>query len=75
MKLDEILEALKEVKDKNVITLVGEVKFKVNKNDALAAELLEWLWENGEEDMTVGDVLDILANAEFWLTFWHGLEK
>ncbi len=48
---------------------------KVGKHDTMAARLLLWLYENGEENQTVGDVVDILNAAQWWQTLFSSIYK
>lgn len=47
---------------------------RVGESDAIAGELLEWLFERLGEDATHGEVYDVLESAQWWITLLDSLE-
>lgn len=45
------------------------VKFRVSEKDGLAGKLLVWMLDNMTDGLTVGEVMEIIDNAKFWLMF------
>jgi hypothetical protein len=51
------------------------MKIRVDRRDALAAKFILWLDQELPDDITVGDLLNALAAATWWVTLWSSLEK
>lgn len=74
MTLVELLTRIAEVQGSQTATLApGPLHLRVSENDGTAARLLLWLSEH-MMDNTVGNALDVLDCARWWLTFWTALE-
>jgi len=52
----------------------GPFTLMIDENDAIAAELINWLSEKMGDDVRVGDMLHVLDSARWWVitfTTWH----
>lgn len=72
----EFYEKLQLVTGQNTTTLSpGPLKIGVSQSDAMAARLILWLEQVMPDEATIGDLLDVLAAATWWVTFWSSLDK
>lgn len=69
MKVNEMLVVLKEMREPTGIKL-GTV-IQVGEHDAIAAHLLEGLYEFLDDTATQADVDGIIDSMKWWSTFFH----
>lgn len=75
MTPNEFYEKLSGLKPGVVTLSPGPFRIGLGESDPLAAKLILWIRDELlPEDATIGDALDILDMARWWLIFWHGLE-
>jgi len=72
--VQQALEKLATDNEKRVAFGLPEY-IKVGKADVRAARLLLWLEETGDEDQTVGEVIDILNAAQWWHTLFSAIYR
>ena len=69
MNLQDVLLHLSNIDGSKEITLSpGPFSRKIGSCDAFAAKMLLWMFDELPDSATVGDMLDILSSAEWWLT-------
>jgi hypothetical protein len=65
MKRDDILKALSEG---NQIVIDGPMHVATVSSDAIAGDLLAWLFERMPKDASWKDAHDVLDAAKWWIT-------
>lgn len=53
----------------------GPFKIRVSKDDAIAARLIMWLLDQSPDDVTYGQLEDVLDSAKWWLMFFAALVR
>jgi len=74
MKPKDFYELLADLEEDAEMSLSpGPVIMKVSKHDGTAARLILWLETQMLEDATIGDLLDVLDAARWWVVLWSSL--
>lgn len=73
---NDIHAHLKTVEESSVLVLApGPLRLAVTPADAIAVELIEWLEAQLGPTGSVGQMLDVLDNARWWVMLWASMDQ
>lgn len=79
MKVQQLLDNLRGVEGSMKMTISpGPFTLMVDKQDAIASELIDWIKNKLGDDAKVSDVLHVLDAARWWvitLSTWYSADK
>lgn len=74
MKMNRVFKHMKSITEPQVMILSpGPIKLNVTPLDGIGIKVLELIAEELGEDARIGDMMDILFNAQWWLTFYSAM--